>query len=124
MTDEEFTPSTEQVRSHYVFNQTDSWTPERGGAFDRWLAARDRDVEAAALRKWVEDPAAMERARHRVEDELVEWRDAGRFMLRRNGLAIHERTGEASGIIRFGFETGLRVAVLAEIEHITSGDAS
>ena len=34
-----WTPSTEQVRAHYVFNQSDEWDPERGEAFDRWLAA-------------------------------------------------------------------------------------
>jgi hypothetical protein len=39
--DNAWTPSTEQVRSHYVFNQSDTWDPERGEAFDRWLAAHD-----------------------------------------------------------------------------------
>ena len=36
---EPWTPSTEQVRAHYVFNQSDQWDPERGKAFDRWLAS-------------------------------------------------------------------------------------
>ena len=40
MTDQ-FTPSTEQVRSHYVFDQSNHWTPERGDAFDRWLREHD-----------------------------------------------------------------------------------
>lgn len=36
---EPWTPTTEQVRAHYVFNQSDQWDPERGKAFDRWLAS-------------------------------------------------------------------------------------
>lgn len=32
-----FTPSTAQVRSHYVFDQSNRWSPDRGAAFDRWL---------------------------------------------------------------------------------------
>lgn len=36
---ETWTPSTEQVRAHYVFNQSNQWDPERGEAFDRWLAS-------------------------------------------------------------------------------------
>lgn len=45
----QFTPSTEQVRSHYVFDQTNRWVPERGEQFDRWLAERDAALlEAAA----------------------------------------------------------------------------
>lgn len=36
---EQFTPSTEQVRSHYVFDQSNRWDAERGAAFDRWLAS-------------------------------------------------------------------------------------
>ena len=35
----DWTPTAEQVRSHYVFDQTDTWQSERGEAFDRWLAA-------------------------------------------------------------------------------------
>lgn len=34
-----FTPTTEQVRSHYVFDQSNKWSSERGKAFDRWLAS-------------------------------------------------------------------------------------
>lgn len=39
-----WTPSTEQVRSHYVFDQGDRWDAERGESFDRWLAEHDREV--------------------------------------------------------------------------------
>lgn len=42
-------PSTEQVRSHYVFNQTNQWDAERGEAFDRWLAAHDAEVQAGVV---------------------------------------------------------------------------
>ena len=42
-------PSTEQVRSHYVFNQTNQWDAERGEAFDRWLAAHDAEVRAGVV---------------------------------------------------------------------------
>lgn len=38
------TPTTEQVRAHYVFDQTDHWNPARGKAFDRWLTAHDAEV--------------------------------------------------------------------------------
>lgn len=40
----EYTPTTEQVRAHYVFDQTDHWNLARGKAFDRWLAAHDAEV--------------------------------------------------------------------------------
>lgn len=43
-----WTPSTEQVRSHYVFDQGDRWDAERGQAFDRWLAEHDREVAESA----------------------------------------------------------------------------
>lgn len=39
---EAWTPTTEQVRSHYVFDQGDRWDRGRGEAFDRWLAEHDR----------------------------------------------------------------------------------
>lgn len=46
-TENAFTPSTEQVRSHYVFDQTDRWDGARGEAFDRWLAAHDAEQREA-----------------------------------------------------------------------------
>lgn len=51
----DWTPSTEQVRSHYVFNQSNQWEPERGEAFVRWLVERDRQV---AERAWDEGQKA------------------------------------------------------------------
>lgn len=47
---DEWTPSTEQVRSHYVFNQSNQWDGERGEAFDRWLAAHDAEVRAESAK--------------------------------------------------------------------------
>lgn len=44
-------PSAEQVRSHYVFNQSNQWEPERGEAFDRWLAEHDAKVRAEEREK-------------------------------------------------------------------------
>lgn len=46
---DEWTPSTEQVRSHYVFNQSNQWDAERGEAFDRWLATHDAEVQAQVV---------------------------------------------------------------------------
>lgn len=48
----DWTPETEQVRAHYVFNQSNQWDPERGEAFDRWLAEHDAKVRAEALREF------------------------------------------------------------------------
>ena len=61
----DYEPTTEQVRSHYVFDQGDVWRRERGEAFDRWLAAHDREVAAKAL----ED--AREEQQKRAEAEAV-----------------------------------------------------
>lgn len=49
--DQQWTPSTEQVRSHYVFNQSNRWDPARGEAFDRWIAEHDADILAASRRE-------------------------------------------------------------------------
>lgn len=48
MTGQEYVPSTEQVRSHYVFNQSKRWHAERGASFDRWL----REDRLAQMRFW------------------------------------------------------------------------
>lgn len=54
----DWTPSTEQVRSHYVFNQSNQWDPERGEAFDRWLAEHERQVAEKAWDEGRESVAA------------------------------------------------------------------
>ena len=61
---DDWTPSTEQVRAHYVFNQSDQWDPERGEAFDRWLAAHDREVRAS------DREALADRARYELGTEV------------------------------------------------------
>ena len=45
-----YAPETSHVRTYYVLAGTDSWDPERGEAFDRWLAA----VRADAVREGYE----------------------------------------------------------------------
>jgi hypothetical protein len=75
-------------------------------------------AKAEALREAMTDEA-LEAARILIESELVEWRDESRFMLRNNGLAIRNKDGSGSEIIRFGFEMGYRMALadrLATIE--------
>ena len=42
----EYTPTTDQVRSHYVFDQSNRWSANRGLAYDRWLADHDAEVRA------------------------------------------------------------------------------
>lgn len=74
------------------------------------LEAAAQFLRAQALEELL-TPEALERARKVVEDELIDWRDEGRFVLRRNGLAIRNKDGSGSEIIRFGFEDGLRIAV-------------
>ena len=61
---DDWTPSTEQVRAHYVFNQSDQWDPECGEAFDRWLAAHDREVRAS------DREALADRARYELGTEV------------------------------------------------------
>ena len=70
------------------------------------------------LRALAADPDARERARKIVEDELVEWRDERRFVLRNNGLVIKEADSAPSHIIRFGFEYGWSLALRAEADRI------
>lgn len=75
-----------------------------------------------ALRDIADSPEARERARLLIEKELVEWRDSGLFTLRRNGLAIRNKDGSGSEIIRFGFEMGYSMALKAEADRIDAGD--
>ena len=60
MTDQ--TPSTEDVRYGYRTGVTAPLLPvEAGDAFDTWLAARDREVAAKALREAADALAALDR---------------------------------------------------------------
>lgn len=74
------------------------------------LAAAGFGLRAQALEDLL-SPESLEHARKAVEDELIDWRDSGLFMLRNNGLAVRNKDGSGSEIIRFGFEDGLRIAV-------------
>ena len=77
------------------------------------------EMRAAVLAELL-NPAFLEKARKRVEDELVEWRDSGLSMLgRNNGLTIKSPEGESYGIIRFGFEDGLRIVLSDELKEVT-----
>jgi hypothetical protein len=60
------------------------------------------------------DEQLLEVGRLAIENELVEWRDARMAAVgRQNGFTICEPDGEFSNIIRFGPETGLRIALKA-----------
>lgn len=73
----------------------------------------------AALRTLADDHELLYNVpRRAIEDELVDWRDNGRFMLRNNGFAIRHKDGSDSSIIRFGPETGVRIALLALADHL------
>lgn len=61
----DWTPSTEQVRSHYVFNQSNQWDPERGEAFDRWLVEHDRQVAERAWDEGYEAAAGFHEGREK-----------------------------------------------------------
>ena len=56
-----------------------------------------------------------------LEDELVEMRDNGMFTLNRNGLAIADRDGEPSPLIRIGTSAAvgmvLRLAAEWDLVH-------
>ena len=84
-------PSTEQVRSHYVFDQTDQWDRARGEAFDRWLAAHDAEIREAgrlaALEEAEKAKAAIERIyAMALEDDAAAW-DAHQGLIHRIAFA-------------------------------------
>jgi len=74
---------------------------------------------AAGLRELADDQELLWTvARAAIEDELVEWRDAGRFVLRNNGFTIRYADGTGNEIIRFGPEVGVRIALKALADHL------
>ena len=75
-----------------------------------WWTRKAQPIADALLASLLTDEA-LEQSRKIVEDELIEWRDEGRFMLRNNGLTIRQVDGSGSEIIRFGFEMGMRLAI-------------
>lgn len=79
---------------------------------------------AAALRELADDHELLYNVpRRAIEDELVDWRDSGRFMLRNNGFVINESDGTPGRVIRFGPETGVRIALRALADHLEADDA-
>ena len=63
----------------------------------------------------------MEIGRKAIEDALIEWRDSCLSALGRgNGFVIREEDGTASKIIRFGPETGIRIALEAIAKHLAA----
>lgn len=79
------------------------------------------EMRAAVLAELL-TPAFLEKARKRVEDELVDWRDSGMSMLgRNNGLTIKYPNGDPCSIIRFGFEDGLRIVLIDKFKEVTNG---
>lgn len=77
------------------------------------------DPVAAALDSLADDGELLYNvARKAIEDELIEWRDSRLFVLRNNGFVIKEEDGSDSHIIRFGPETGVRIALKAMAQHI------
>ncbi len=73
----------------------------------------------ADLIKLADDEVLMEVGRMAIENELVEWRDERLQTIRNNGFTIREANGEASSIIRFGPEVGLRIALRAIAERFS-----
>lgn len=55
----------------------------------------------------------VELGRKAIEDALIEMRDSRMFTVRGNGLVIREKDGAESGVIRFGPEVAIRIAIEA-----------
>ena len=83
------------------------------------MPTAENGLLAEGLRAIADDPELLWNvARRAVEDELIEWRDSRRFVLRNNGFVVKEQDGSDSSIIRFGPETGVRIALLALADHL------
>lgn len=69
---------------------------------------------ADELLKLAENDSLLEVGRKAIEDELLEWRDRRLSeMMRHNGFVCREPDGTDSSVIRFGPETGVRIALKA-----------
>jgi len=61
------TPSTEDVREYFAFGDSHTWServPDRYELFDRWLAEHDRQVQAQACERLLDDV---------YDEELLSW---------------------------------------------------
>ncbi len=81
-------------------------------------------MSADVLREVAADEDLMEIGRKAIEDALIEFRDSRMFVLRNNGFVVKEPDGEQSSIIRFGPETGVRIALEAIAKHLAAQVAS
>jgi hypothetical protein len=66
---------------------------------------------------------ALEAARKAVEDELIEWRDSGKFMLSGNGFTVRNRDG-SDGIMRMSTAYGLHIGIRAYLEALPEAVAN
>ena len=55
----------------------------------------------------------IEKARHAIEDELIELRDRGILVLNNNGLTVNDRDGSHNGIRRMSTAMGVHTALAA-----------
>jgi len=74
------------------------------------LIASGAVVDADTL---ADDVALVESARKAIEDELIDWRDEGSFMICGNGFTVREKDGSPSEIIRFRTDIGFRIGLRA-----------
>ncbi len=78
---DEYTPTTEVVRDEWGHLEgfiIPDGVPKREAAFDRWLAAHDREVAAKALRGWADfQERSLEQFAYVTDDcdrsETAEW---------------------------------------------------
>lgn len=72
-----------------------------------------------ALRQLSEDPGVLKAMHQAMEDELIEWRDAGRFVFPcANGLSVSNRDGSLSGIIRIPTAMAARMMLEFAADHL------
>jgi hypothetical protein len=73
----------------------------------------------AFLRSIADDPELLEVARKKIEDVLIEFRDARLSMLLvGNGLVCREADGKESSIIRLSTRDGIQIALKAIADHL------
>ena len=73
------------------------------------------------LEKIIDSPELLEIGRKAIEDSLIGFRDDRISEFNRgNGFVIREHDGKSSHVIRFGPETGLRIALKAIGKHLKS----
>lgn len=75
---------------------------------------------AAELRRLAEDPEVLKALHLHVEDELIEWRDSGRFMMTANGLVVRDRDGSSSDVIRIGTRMAITMILRAAADRLES----